>query len=65
MSSLAYVSIESVGLPFVKMWVDRVRIDAVVWAWVRIVETVRIRPVMWFVMLEYANDRILGVDTPE
>jgi hypothetical protein len=65
MSSLAYASIESVGLPFVKMWVDRVRIDAVVWAWVRIVETVRIRPVMWFVMLEYANDRILGVDTPE
>jgi hypothetical protein len=65
MSSLAYANIKSVGLPFVKMWVDRVRIDAVVWAWVRIVETVRIRPVMWFIMLEYANDRILGVDTPE
>jgi hypothetical protein len=28
------------------------------------VETVGIRQVMWFVMLEHAKDRILGVDTP-
>jgi hypothetical protein len=28
------------------------------------VETVGIRQVMWFVMLESAKDRILGVDTP-
>jgi hypothetical protein len=27
------------------------------------VETVGIRQVMWIVMLESANDRILGVDT--
>jgi hypothetical protein len=28
------------------------------------VETVRIRQVVWIVMLESAKDRILGVDTP-
>jgi hypothetical protein len=28
------------------------------------VETVGFRPVVWFVMLESAKDRILGVDTP-
>jgi hypothetical protein len=28
------------------------------------VETVGFRLVMWFIMLEYAKDRILGVDTP-
>jgi hypothetical protein len=27
-------------------------------------ETVGIRQVMWFVMLEYAKDRVIGVDTP-
>jgi hypothetical protein len=26
------------------------------------VETVAIRQVMWFVMLEYAKDRVIGVD---
>jgi hypothetical protein len=29
------------------------------------VETVGIRQVMWFVMLEYAKDRVIGVDTQE
>jgi hypothetical protein len=29
-----------------------------------VVETVGIRQVMWFVMLESAKDRIIGVDTP-
>jgi hypothetical protein len=29
------------------------------------VKTVGFRQVMWFVMLESAKDRILGVDTPE
>jgi hypothetical protein len=29
------------------------------------VETVRIRQVMWFVMLESAKYRVIGVDTPE
>jgi hypothetical protein len=28
------------------------------------VETVGIRLVMWFVMLESAKDRVIGVDTP-
>jgi hypothetical protein len=28
------------------------------------VETVGIRQVMWFVMLESAKDQIIGVDTP-
>jgi hypothetical protein len=28
------------------------------------VETVGIHQVMWIVMLEYAKDRIVGVDTP-
>jgi hypothetical protein len=28
------------------------------------VETIGFCQVMWFVMLEYANDRVLGVDTP-
>jgi hypothetical protein len=27
------------------------------------VETVGIRPVMWFVMLESTKDRVIGVDT--
>jgi hypothetical protein len=27
-------------------------------------ETVEFRQVMWFVMLESAEDRVLGVDTP-
>jgi hypothetical protein len=29
------------------------------------VETVGIRQVMWFVMLESVKDRVMGVDTPE
>jgi hypothetical protein len=29
------------------------------------VETVRFRQVMWFVMLESAKDRVLGVDTED
>jgi hypothetical protein len=28
------------------------------------VETVRIRQVMWYVMLESAKDRVIGVETP-
>jgi hypothetical protein len=28
------------------------------------VETVGIHPMMWFVMLESAKDRVIGVDTP-
>jgi hypothetical protein len=29
------------------------------------VETVGIRQVRWYVMLESAKDRVIGVDTPE
>jgi hypothetical protein len=29
------------------------------------VDTVEIRQVMWFVMLESAKDRVIGVDTAE
>jgi hypothetical protein len=32
--------------------------------WVGMVETVGIHQEMWFVMLESAKDRVLGVDTP-
>jgi hypothetical protein len=42
-----------------------VRFDAVIWAWVGMVEAVEIRQVMWVVMLKFAKDQILGVDTPE
>jgi hypothetical protein len=41
-----------------------VRIDAVIWAWVGMVETIGFYQVMWFVMLESAKDHILGLDTP-
>jgi hypothetical protein len=41
-----------------------VMIDAVVLAWVEMVETVGFYQVVWFVMLESAKDRVLGVDTP-
>jgi hypothetical protein len=40
-----------------------VRFDAVVWAWVRMVEIDGIRQVIWFVMLKSTKDRILVVDT--
>jgi hypothetical protein len=53
-------------LIFHPLWceVTVVRIDAVVWARFGMVEMVRIRQVMWIVMVEYAMDWILGVDTP-
>jgi hypothetical protein len=40
-----------------------VRFDAMVGARFRLVETVGIYQVMWFVMLESAEDRVIGVDT--
>jgi hypothetical protein len=43
--------------------VTMVRIDVVVWACIGLVETVGFRQVMWFVMLKFAKDRVLGVDT--
>jgi hypothetical protein len=41
-----------------------VRFNVVVWARFGMVETVGIRQVMWFVMLESTKDRVIGVDTP-
>jgi hypothetical protein len=41
-----------------------VRLDAVVRAWVRMVEMVGIRQVLWLVLLKFAKGRVLGVDTP-
>jgi hypothetical protein len=41
-----------------------VRIDAVVCARFGMVETVGTHQVMWFVMIESAKDRLIGVDTP-
>jgi hypothetical protein len=40
-----------------------VRIDAMVWSWVGMLETVGFCQVMWFIMLKSAKDRVLGVDT--
>jgi hypothetical protein len=40
-----------------------VRFDAAVCARFGMVETVGIHQVMWLVMLEYANDQVIGVDT--
>jgi hypothetical protein len=54
---------ESCGLPSIEMWVDRGEVWCCVLSKVGIVETVGIHQVMWLVMLEYTNDRILGVDT--
>jgi hypothetical protein len=41
-----------------------VRIEDVVRAWVGMVEMVGFRQAMWFVILESAKDRIVGVGTP-
>jgi hypothetical protein len=40
-----------------------VRIDAVVRAWIGMVETVRFRQVLWIIMLKSTKDRVLGIDT--
>jgi hypothetical protein len=64
MFSMACVFVWEFGLPSIKMWVDHVWIDAVVWAKVGMVETVGICQVIWLVMLKSAKDWILAVDTP-
>jgi hypothetical protein len=52
-------------LVFYLSWceVTVVRFDVVLWARLEMVETSRIRQVMWFAMLESAKDRVIGVDT--
>jgi hypothetical protein len=63
MLGLAYVFMRD-GLPSVEMWIDLVRIDAVVWARLEWWRQFEFRQVMWLVMLESAKDRILGVNPP-
>jgi hypothetical protein len=52
------------GLPSVEMCFNRDEDRCCSLSKVGIVETVGFRQVMWFIMLEPAKDRILGVDTP-
>jgi hypothetical protein len=63
MLSLACVSMRD-GLPSVEMRVDCGEDRCCGLSKVRMVEMVGFHQVMWFVMLESAKDRILGVDTP-
>jgi hypothetical protein len=63
MLSLACVFVRD-GLPSVEMWFDRGEDRCCGLSKVGMVETVGFRQVMWFVMLESAKDRIIGVDTP-
>jgi hypothetical protein len=51
-------------LPSVEMWFDRGEDRCCGLSNVGMMETVGLCQVMWFVMLESAKDRILGVDTP-
>jgi hypothetical protein len=53
------------GLPFVNMWFDCGEDWCCGLSKDGMVEMVGFRQVMWFVMLESAKDRILGVDTPD
>jgi hypothetical protein len=52
------------GLPSVEMWFDRGEDRWCGLSKVGMVETVGFHQVMWFVLLESAKVRILGVDTP-
>jgi hypothetical protein len=61
--SLACVFVRD-GLPSVQMWFDRGEDRCRGLSKVGMVEIVGFCQVMWFVMLESAKDRILGVDTP-
>jgi hypothetical protein len=63
MLSLAYDFVRD-GLPSVEMCFHRGEDRCCGLSKVGMVETVGFYQVMWLVMLEYAKDRILGVDTP-
>jgi hypothetical protein len=60
--SLACAFVRS-GLPSVEMWFDRGEDWCCDLSKVGMVEAVEFRQMMWFVLLESAKDRILGVDT--
>jgi hypothetical protein len=62
MLSLACVFVRG-GLPSVEMWFDHGEDRCYDLSKDGMVETVEFRHVMWIVMLEYAKDQILGVDT--
>jgi hypothetical protein len=64
MLSLACVFVRD-GLPSIEMCFDRGEDRCYDLSKVGMVETVGFRQVMWFVMLEFAKDQILGVDTTE
>jgi hypothetical protein len=51
-------------LSSIEMWFDHGEDRCCDLSKVGMVETVGFRQVMWLVMLEYAKDQILGVDTP-
>jgi hypothetical protein len=63
MLSLACVFVSD-SLPSVEMWFDHGEDRCCDLSKVGMMETVGFRQVMWFVMLEFAKDQILGVDTP-
>jgi hypothetical protein len=63
MLSLACVFVSD-GLPSVEMWFDHGEDRCCDLSKVGMVETVGFRQAMWFVILESAKDRILGVDNP-
>jgi hypothetical protein len=61
---LAYVFVSD-GLPSVEMWFDHGEDRCCDLSKVGMVEMVGFRQVMWFVMLESAKNRILGLDTQD
>jgi hypothetical protein len=64
MLSLTCVFVRVFGLPSTGMWFDYGEDRCCDLSKVGMVETVGFCQVMWFLMLESAKDRILGVDTP-
>jgi hypothetical protein len=65
MLSLACVFVRVFGLSSLVMWDDHGEDRCCDLSKVGMVETVGFRQEMWLVMLEYAKDRILGVDTQD
>jgi hypothetical protein len=61
--SLACVFVRD-GLPSVEMWGDHCKDQCCGLSKVGMVEMVGFYQEMWFVMLKYAKDRVLGVHTP-
>jgi hypothetical protein len=63
MLSLACVFVRG-GLPSIEMWFDPGEDQCCGLSKVGMEEIVGFRQVMWLVMLEFAKDRVSGVDTP-